>query len=272
MPLRQLRHIAGTEDYDSTLHLSAVPMSDTPGNILIYPHAMRPVCPIRLRDITLLLVGGLIAGAVLGVIAIAVARLFTHSRFVDGTIGGTAIYGSWLLGYQWLAEKRGWVSLRDRFFKTRPKILLGAAASGIGLTVLISAAATLLRWFGIDVVPLPTPSVLPHNVGQLFFALVLVAIMAPLAEELIFRGLLLEWLKSRINVWAAALILSIIFALLHNNGFKLGAIGALAFGVRMALGLSSSAFAIRFSSLRPSFLLHASFNGVACVLSVLTQP
>jgi membrane protease YdiL (CAAX protease family) len=99
----------------------------------------------------------------------------------------------------------------------------------------------------------------------------LIAIFGPLAEELIFRGLLLDWLKRKINVWAAALILSVIFALLHNNGFKLGAIGAMAFGVRMALGLASSAFVIRFSSLRASFVMHATFNCIACVASVLSQ-
>ena len=131
---------------------------------------------------------------------------------------------------------------------------------------------SLLRWFGIDVVPLPSPDILPRNATQLIFALALVAIIGPLAEELIFRGLLLDWLKAKINVWAAALILSVLFALLHNNGFKLGAIGALAFGVRMAVGLVSSVFVIRFSSLRPSFVIHATFNGVACVVSVLISP
>jgi hypothetical protein len=59
---------------------------------------------------------------------------------------------------------------------------------------------------------------------------------------------------------------------MHNNGFRLGAIGALAFAVRMALGLASSAFVIRYLSLRPSFVMHATFNGAACVVSVLISP
>jgi membrane protease YdiL (CAAX protease family) len=247
-------------------------MTDTPKNILINPDAARPVQPVRLRDIVLLLVGGLIFGAVLGLIAIAIARFFTHSKFVTGIIFGTAVYGSWLLGYQWLANNRGWESLAARFSRTRLKVLLAAAASGIGLTVLVSAVAVLLREIGINIVPLPSPEILPRNLSQLTAALVLIAIIGPLAEELIFRGLLLDWLKKKINVWAAALILSVIFSLLHNNGFKLGAIGALAFGVRMALGLVSSMFAIRTSSLRPSFVMHATFNGVACLVSVLNQP
>jgi len=247
-------------------------MTDTPDNVLINRYAVRPVQPVRLRDIALLLVGGLILGAVLGLIAMAAARCFTHSKFVAGIIFGTAVYGSWLLGYEWLAKNRGWDSLSARFSRTRLKVLVAAAASGIGLTVLVSAAAILLREIGIDVVPLPSPEVLPRNVSQLTAALVLIAIIGPLAEELIFRGLLLDWLKKKINVWAAALILSVLFSLLHNNGFKLGAIGALAFGVRMALGLVSSVFAIRSSSLRPSFVMHATFNGVACLVSVLNQP
>jgi membrane protease YdiL (CAAX protease family) len=233
---------------------------------------LQPAQPPRLADIALLLVGGLIVGVVLGVIALTVARFFTHSNFVGATIFGSAVYGSWLLGYEWLAEKRGWVGLQARFFKTQSKVLLVAAGSGIGLTVLVSAVAILLRWFGINVVPLPSPVILPRNASQLIFALVLIAVVGPLAEELIFRGLLLDWLRAKINVWAAALILSVLFALVHNNGFKLGAIGALAFGVRMALGLASSVFAIRFSSLRASFVMHASFNSVACVISVLNSP
>jgi membrane protease YdiL (CAAX protease family) len=247
-------------------------MPDSPQNIPINPFALPPVQPPRLRDIALLTVGALIVGLSLGVIAAALARFFTHSKFVAGIIFGAAVYGSWLLGYQRLVKKRGWAPLQARFSKTQPKVLLAAAASGVGLTVLVSAVASLLRWLGIDVVPLPTPDILPRNATQLIFALVLIGVMGPLAEELIFRGLLLDWLKAKINVWAAALILSVLFAVLHYNGFKLGAIGALAFGVRMTLGLISSVFAIRFSSLRPCFVMHATFNGVACVLSVLIQP
>ena len=235
------------------------------------PQELALIPEIRLRDIALLVIGGVIVGAVLGVIAVAVARLFTPSKFVAGMLGGTAFYGSWLIGYKWLAKARGWDSLQARFSRTRPKVLLAAAASGLGLIVLLSAVGILLRWLGIDVVPLPSPDILPRNLSQLFFALILIAIIGPLAEELIFRGLLLDWLKRKINVWAAALILSVIFALLHNNGFKLGAIGAMAFGVRMALGLASSAFVIRFSSLRASFVMHATFNSIACVASVLSQ-
>jgi len=226
---------------------------------------------IRLRDIALLLLGGLIVGAVLGFIGLLVAESFTDSKFVAAILAGTAAYSSWLIGYQLLANDQGWDSLEVRFSSTRPKVLLAAAGCAIVLIALLAAVGGLVRWLGIDVVSLPPPGFLPRNPTQLIFALFLIGIIGPLTEELIFRGLLLDWLKQKINVWAAAFILSALFALVHDNSFKLGAIGAMAFGIRMALGLISSVFAIRYRSLRASFVLHATYNSVLCVASVLSQ-
>ena len=84
-------------------------MTDTSHTMLINPYAPQPPQLVRLRDIALLLVGGLIVGVILSIIADAVARIFTQSKFVTGIIFGCAIYGSWLLSYKWLAGKRSWV-------------------------------------------------------------------------------------------------------------------------------------------------------------------
>ena len=55
---------------------------------------------IRLRDIALLLVGGLIVGSLLAIICVVVARSLTDSKFIAGSLAATALYGSWLVGYQ----------------------------------------------------------------------------------------------------------------------------------------------------------------------------
>jgi len=94
-------------------------------------------------------------------------------------------------------------------------------------------------------------------------------LVAPLTEELLFRGLLLDWLKQTMNVWMAAAILSVIFSLLHANPFSLGAVGWFAFGARLLQGLIASAFAITYRSLRPAFVLHATWNAIGCIVSVL---
>jgi uncharacterized protein len=96
-------------------------------------------------------------------------------------------------------------------------------------------------------------------------------LVAPLTEELLFRGLLLDWLKQTMNVWMAAAILSVIFSLLHANPFSLGAVGWFAFGARLLQGLIASAFAITYRSLRPAFVLHATWNAIGCIVSVLND-
>jgi membrane protease YdiL (CAAX protease family) len=88
---------------------------------------------------------------------------------------------------------------------------------------------------------------------------------------LIFRGLLLDWLKQKINVRLAAVILSAAFALLHYNGFSHGAIGWILFGGRFFIGLAASAFAIKYRSLRPSTILHGTLNGIGCVYALLSN-
>ena len=77
------------------------------------------------------------------------------------------------------------------------------------------------------------------------------------------------WLKAKINVRVAALILSVIFALLHDNGFANGAVGWLAFSERFLLGLAASAFAVKYRSLLPSLVMHGTLNAIVCIASVL---
>jgi uncharacterized protein len=95
--------------------------------------------------------------------------------------------------------------------------------------------------------------------------------LSSFADELLFRGLLLDWLKQKMNVWMAAAILSVIFSLLHANPFSLGAVGWFAFSARFLQGLTASAFAIKYRSLRPAFVLHATWNAIGCIASVLND-
>jgi membrane protease YdiL (CAAX protease family) len=72
------------------------------------------------------------------------------------------------------------------------------------------------------------------------------------------------------NVWAAAIILSVIFSLLHANPFSMGAIGWLAFFHRLLLGLTASVLTIQYRSLRPSLVMHGTMNAIACITSMFS--
>ena len=75
--------------------------------------ALKPA--IRLRDIALLAVGGLIAGSIVGFLAGLPTYWLTHSNFVISAVFGICVYASWVVGYRWIATEQGWDSLRTRF-------------------------------------------------------------------------------------------------------------------------------------------------------------
>ncbi len=258
-------------DVDLTLQTTH-PTRDLSGNVIWQPSgALDGVpsgSPIRFRHIASLLLGGIFGGIVIGFLASLGAYSFTKSKFVTGIIFGFALYGSLILGYHWSAQERDWIGLRARFRPVgRTPLILGALTAPALITV-TATVGWVLKLVGINLNHTPEPSILPHHWFQLPFALLLIVILAPICEELIFRGLLLDWLKQKMNVWIAALILSVIFSLLHLNPFSLGAVGWLAFFHRFLIGLSASALAIKYRSLWPSFTLHATVNGMACIVAM----
>jgi membrane protease YdiL (CAAX protease family) len=229
--------------------------------------ALKP--EIRLRDIALLVIGGTIVGAGVGILVDVPIWGITHSNFAISAVFGICLYGSWIVGYQRLSQRLQWTDLRTRFAPVGKAILIVSALCGLGLVVLIVSVGALLERAGFKIDNIPNPEILPRDWMQLPLAVLVIVIVGPVCEELLFRGLLLDWLKQKMNVWAAAAILSVIFSLLHANPFSLGAVGWLAFTHRLLLGLTASALAIRYRSLRPSLMMHGTLNAIACLTSVL---
>lgn len=60
----------------------------------------------------------------------------------------------------------------------------------------------------------------PLKLGAVFVALV---VLAPIAEEILFRGLLFSGLRKRLRFWGATLITSVLFGLAHIFGGEEGA-------------------------------------------------
>ena len=87
--------------------------------------------------------------------------------------------------------------------------------------------------------------------------LLMAGVVAPFAEELVFRGLLFPWLRARLGVPAAVLLSALFFATMH---------GALI--LIPALTVVGAAFAViyqRSGSLWPAIVAHSVFNGIMIV-------
>lgn len=98
-------------------------------------------------------------------------------------------------------------------------------------------------------------------------ALTAVAV-APVVEELLFRGLVLRGLMLRTGFWPAAVVSSVLFGLLHAQATGLEALPlVVATGV---FGLGLCVLARRTGRLGPGILVHALRNAVAIGAVVLT--
>lgn len=130
--------------------------------------------------------------------------------------------------------------------KVLPIILLGIAAA-----FFISCALTLL--------PLPESLMEAYmessqglTSGSLPVIFISTVIVAPIVEEVVFRGLVLSRLKKAMNVWVAVVISSLLFGLMHAQ--LLWVIYAFALGMLLAI------VAERLNSIGASIILHMAFN------------
>ena len=108
------------------------------------------------------------------------------------------------------------------------------------------------------------------TVATAILLIVLTVIIAPVVEELVFRGLLLRTFMRRLSFWPAAAASTTIFALFHTYEVDtlVGAITlALSVGV---IGIVNCVLVRRTNSLVPGMIVHAASNLLASVILLLS--
>ena len=134
--------------------------------------------------------------------------------------------------------------------------------SGIrGLLFAIPAIALIgMAWSGLlHAIDLPTePQDLigiireADNIGYLIALGGLAVVIAPINEELLFRGGLFRFFNTRLPTPVAMILSSILFALLHLNWFS--------FLPLVVLGCFLCAVTLKTGSLKPAIVMHSLFN------------
>ena len=96
--------------------------------------------------------------------------------------------------------------------------------------------------------------------------IVMGGIMAPIAEEIAFRGLFFGWLRQRMGFGAAAIVSALAFAVLHGVLILIPAL--------TAVGLALAWIAERSGSIWPAIVTHAVFNSfmIAILYAALAAP
>lgn len=155
-----------------------------------------------------------------------------------------------------------------------PRLDLGLVADRVGPVVAAFFCGTALQ-IGLGLVVMPISFLQDDRQGvvqqlddahglALVGLVVVAAILAPMLEEVLFRGLLLRALLRRLPAGAAVAVSAAMFAAVHLLDLD-AAVGLPAFAV---LGIVSAVFAVRTGSLARSIALHLGFNALTVVLVV----
>ncbi len=183
--------------------------------------------------------------------------VYSYSTFA----GGLIVYLIWLGAVLWIAAGR-----RDLLALRLPRSLSRAA----GLAVAAVAAIYLIE-AAVSVIPLPespgkeqglTPTHWePSHAGAFAANVVLYALVAPVVEELTFRGLG-QSLLAFLGRWPSIIVVGISFGLAH------GLVEALL--VLVPFGIALAWLRDRTKSVYPGMVVHGLFNGIALAAAVLT--
>ena len=96
------------------------------------------------------------------------------------------------------------------------------------------------------------------NVLALIILFITVSILAPLCEEILFRGFLFRFLITKYNFFIAAMISTLLFAGLHldpNSSVQL-----------FALGFIFTILTAKYQSIIPSIITHGLWNGFTLII------
>ncbi len=175
----------------------------------------------------------------------------------------------------WILSRVTDPALPARFIAlSRKNVLIGVAA-GLG-AVIVSATVEYLsdRYLHTNLAQdSNTTMVLPHRIDQLALGVFTVAILAPLTEEVYFRGIVLGWMRRHWGMaWAIGLS-SLVFGVMHLKWLTPGGTGGMvATAELVAMGVLLALVAVRTGSLWTSVITHGVNNLLAALAAVfLTQ-
>ena len=184
-----------------------------------------------------------------------------------------AIYGLCVYLIIIIARQRGGtVASAFSGLKLRLPSKLSHYAIAIGIYAAAYLAVTIWS-LGIDRLDAPDWIKVPDNATDILemaglpLAIIIVAVLAPIGEEVVFRGFALPGLASRLGATSAILITSAVFALIHlGPGIGVGILP-----VTFILGLAFAFVYHKTQSLTLAIATHALHNAITIIALATTD-
>ncbi|TGM12703.1 CPBP family intramembrane metalloprotease [Leptospira selangorensis] len=202
----------------------------------------------------LVLITGFGIGIVFAILQ-SVTKLNLDAKIITA-IGNSASFGLAIWIGLKISEKEYSEVLRLNPFK--PLEALSFAITAIGFSFLLSEVDNLFSML------VPKPDFIINlfqglfDGENIFLSVILLSVVAPITEELMFRGVILDRLLKYFSVTSSFLISSLLFGLIHLNPWQF--IGSSILGIYMAWVVYKT------NSIWNSILIHAVFNGIPLIV------
>ena len=207
-------------------------------------------------------------GAVFGALLVTAFDLDLDSVLTNlGVLFGFQVLG-YLAAMAYLSTRVGtgnWATDYGLRFKASN---LWGIPGGLALQIVVGLAlAPLVSWLGGDDPPQQEVGEIiadATGAGSTVLVFVAVVVFAPLVEELLYRGMLLSWLRRVMPAWGAVAISALVFAGVHLLDPNAWLVVPGLFLIGLALGY----VALRTGSLGLPIMLHAGVNLTAMLLAL----
>lgn len=214
--------------------------------------------PSLVPELRLGLVDGLLFAGMLAVLVLGSGRLM-HLAAAGWVVGflafkGVAVGPLWGIGWSVRgAVEHGGAAVRDYL----------ALLPLVALTMGISITAGRMLGLDPDMQGAVRLFMEARGIGQIAGFLLLACVAAPVAEELVFRGLLYPALKTRWGRPVAVGVSSVLFGAMHGHWASFLSLAV--FGAALALVFDAT------GRLGRAIALHAVFNTVTCALLLASK-
>lgn len=234
------------------------------GNPYGSPSARRPMIRWGIPDFVVVWIGGIVAS----VATSAVVYAFAGGSPDDAAVVAGAVFGQfggWIVGCALITSLKGGSVVSDLGLAVSARDLW-AVPAGVGIFVLASVAISPIVQSAGESQAVVDELRSASGAELAVFALTAAAV-APFAEELLFRGLLLRALRRRIPTLVAVIVQAMVFAAVHPLlSPTLGDFAVVP--ALFALGVVCGVVASRRADLSATVFLHVGFNLVTVLLAV----
>ena len=201
-----------------------------------------------------------VAGHLVSVPAVLVVRSAGASELLGAAVGMAGPLGiaAWTL-HRWKAPWREVLAGFGAAIPLTPWIAAGVVGHLLLLSGITHALSAVWPWFA------RAARALEHDfAGPPAAVALLVAVGAPLTEELLFRGVLLRGMLARYSTWHALAGSALLFAASHWFPVKVF--------LMLPAGVALGWLYVRYRSLWPPLLAHAMNNGFGVWLMLAAPP